>query len=167
MTLPIEIERTEKGSDDIGISNLTFVEEAGLSQKSARSEEDRLNASSLTSASEDIKALKKNDSPVLTAISAFAKCSRLVNLVYLRNLMLDQLYIANFRLHSLLILRHLRQKLTPTMCSRFIQGAMSQTISTSTMEEVETCGQQTTRLLNSVSHSLIISGVHEMISQHE
>ena len=76
-------------------------------------------------ASEDIKDLKREDSSALSAIFVFAKCWQLGNLVYLRNLMNDQLYTANFRLHSLQILLQLKQKLNPTIFSRFVQGSIS------------------------------------------
>ena len=59
---------------------------------------------SLDQETADVKQLKNEESTPLSAILIFAKNWQLSNLIYLRNLMLDQRYIANYRLHSLQIL---------------------------------------------------------------
>lgn len=71
---------------------------------------------------------------MLQAVFVFAKCSRISNLVYLRNLMLDQLYSANFRLFGLQILHQLYEKLSPTVFSRFIKGSISYALPKSTLD---------------------------------
>ena len=75
----------------------------------------------------------RHDSSPLQAIFVFAKCSKISDLVQLRNLMLDQLYLANFRLYSMQILNQLYTKISMTTFARFVQGSVSYSLGESTL----------------------------------
>jgi len=61
----------------------------------------------------------------------------------------------------------LNQKLTPTIFSRFIEGSISQSLGSSTIDSIQTCGEQTMRLINSITFQLISSKVEEIIATQE
>ena len=78
--------------------------------------------------------------------------------------MLDQLYTASFRLLSMQILQQLYTKITPTLFSRFVQGSLSYSLESSTLNEIETCGETTTRQINAVACQLVKHQIHQINS---
>ena len=78
--------------------------------------------------------------------------------------MLDQLYLANYRLYSMQVLIQLYNKIAPTTFARFVQGSVSYSLCESTIHQIETCGEKTTRLLNAVSCQLVKSIMHQLIN---
>ena len=116
---------------------------------------------------DDFSLLLEQDSSPVHAVYAFTRCSKVTNLMYMRNMMLDQLYCALFRLYGLQITMQLEERLSSTFLSRFVKGSLSYSLGNSILNQIPLCGAKVARQLNAIASRMTKRNINLVIESQE